>query len=208
MSLVITGATGQLGRLVVQSLLDREVKADDIVATGRNLNQISDLADRGVQTRVADYDDIDSLREAFAGADTVLLVSGSEAGQRVPQHQNAIEAAEAAGVGLLAYTSIANADRTDILLAADHQATEKLLAESGVPTRCCATTCTSTFTPTSCPPTSSTGRWSAARATAGSARPPQPPLPAWREGGAGDGNRTPRGRTRRNVTSPPNGRNL
>jgi NAD(P)H dehydrogenase (quinone) len=133
MSLVITGATGQLGRLVVQSLLDREVRADDIVATGRNLNQISDLADRGVRTLVADYDDIDSLRAAFAGADKVLLVSGSEAGQRVPQHQNAIEAAEAAGVGLLAYTSIANADRTDILLAADHQATEKLLAESGVP---------------------------------------------------------------------------
>lgn len=133
MSFVVTGATGHLGRLVVESLLTRGVAPEQVVATGRDLSRIADLADRGVRTLVADYDDPDSLRTAFDGADRLLLVSASEVGTRVPQHRNAIEAAKAAGVGLVAYTSIANADRTDILLAAEHQATEQLLVESGLP---------------------------------------------------------------------------
>jgi len=133
MSYVITGATGHLGRLVVESLLDHGVEPGQIVATGRDLSRIADLAERGVQTRVADYDDPDSLRSAFDGADKVLLVSGSEIGNRIEGHRNAIEAAKAAGVSLVAYTSIAGAGHTDILLALDHQATEQLLAESGVP---------------------------------------------------------------------------
>jgi NAD(P)H dehydrogenase (quinone) len=133
MNYVITGATGHLGRLVVEDLLRRDVPADRIVAVGRSTSRISDFADRGVQVRQADYSDVDALRAAFTGADRVLLVSGSEVGQRVQQHQNAIDAAKEAGVGLLAYTSIANADRTEMLLAAEHQATEQALAESGVP---------------------------------------------------------------------------
>ena len=133
MSYVITGATGHLGRLVVESLLDHGVEPGQIVATGRDASRIADLAERGVETRVADYDDPDSLRSAFDGADKVLLVSGSEIGNRLEGHRNAIEAAKAAGVSLVAYTSIAGAGHTDILLAADHQATERLLAESGVP---------------------------------------------------------------------------
>ena len=133
MKYVITGATGHLGRLVVEALLERGVPADQIVATGRAVGRISDLADRGVQVRAVDYGDVESLREAFQGAQKVLLVSGSEVGQRATQHRNVITAAEEAGVDLLAYTSVAGADRTSMLLAADHLATEKALADSGLP---------------------------------------------------------------------------
>jgi NAD(P)H dehydrogenase (quinone) len=133
MSIVITGATGHLGRLVVESLLERGTEPGEIIATGRALSRVADLAERGVLTRVADYDDPDTLREAFAGAERVLLVSGTEMGRRVAQHGNVIDAAKEAGVGLIAYTSISNADSTDILLARDHQATEQLLRASGVP---------------------------------------------------------------------------
>jgi NAD(P)H dehydrogenase (quinone) len=133
MTIVITGATGQLGRLVVEALLHHDVPAGDIVAAGRNLAKLADLAERGVQVRPIDYNDPASLRQAFAGAEKVLLISGSEAGQRIEQHQNAIDAAKEAGVELIAYTSIANADDTGMQLAAEHQATEKALHESGLP---------------------------------------------------------------------------
>lgn len=133
MTIAITGATGHLGRLVVESLLAREVSADQIVATGRNVSKLSELAAQGVRTQASDYDDIDSLRPVFADADRVLFVSGSQAGQRMPQHRNVIAAAKDAGVGLIAYTSIAHADRSTMQLAAEHQATEQLLADSGVP---------------------------------------------------------------------------
>jgi NAD(P)H dehydrogenase (quinone) len=133
MTIVITGATGHLGRLVVEALLDRDVPAKHIVAAGRDLTKIGDLADRGVQLAAIDYTDLESLRQAFTGADKVLLISSSTLGQRVEQHRNAINAAEDAGVGLLVYTSIANADTTGMQLAAEHQTTEKILAESGVP---------------------------------------------------------------------------
>ena len=133
MNFVITGATGQLGRLVVEALLRRNVAADQIIATGRGTSRIIDLADRGVLVRRIDYDDPGSMRDLFAGASRVLLVSGSEFGRRVDQHRNVIDAAKNSGVGLLAYTSIANAGRSGIALAADHQATEKALDESGLP---------------------------------------------------------------------------
>ncbi|HEV7826343.1 MAG TPA: SDR family oxidoreductase [Mycobacteriales bacterium] len=133
MSIVVTGATGHLGRLVVEELLARGVPADEIVAAGRSTDKISDLAERGVRVRVIDFEDPATLRAAFAGADKVLLVSGSEVGRRVAQHRNAIEAAKDAGVGLLVYTGIANADRTSMQLAAEHQATEEALRASGVP---------------------------------------------------------------------------
>lgn len=133
MTIVITGATGQLGRLVVEALLDHNVPPKQIVAGGRNLAKLSDLADRGVQIRTLDYNDPVSLRTAFTGAHKVLLISGSEVGQRLPQHRNAIAAAKEAGVELIAYTSVANAGTTGMALAAEHQATEQLLQESGVP---------------------------------------------------------------------------
>jgi NAD(P)H dehydrogenase (quinone) len=133
MSFVITGATGHLGRLVVGSLLELGVPAGEIVATGRATPAIKDLADRGVQVRAVDFDDPATLRGAFAAGDVALLVSASEAGQRARQHQNVIDAARQAGVGLLAYTSIANADTTTMRLAQEHQATEAALRASGVP---------------------------------------------------------------------------
>jgi NAD(P)H dehydrogenase (quinone) len=133
MNYVVTGATGHLGRLVVESLLSRGVPADQITATGRDLGRIEDLAAGGVRVLAADFDDPASLQAAFAGADKVLLVSGSEIGRRLPQHRNAIAAAADAGVGLVAYTSIAHADTAALKLAEEHLATEKELAGSGVP---------------------------------------------------------------------------
>ncbi len=133
MTIVVTGATGHLGRLTVQALLRRGVPADQIVATGRQVDKLDDLAARGVHIRRADYTDPASLRAAFAGADKVLLVSSSEVGQRAAQHANAIDAAKDAGVSLLAYTSIPQADTSTLLLAAEHRQTEQLLADSGVP---------------------------------------------------------------------------
>jgi NAD(P)H dehydrogenase (quinone) len=131
-SYVITGATGHLGRLVVQELLSRGVPAGDITATGRDITKVKDLADRGVRVLAIDYDDPASLDAAFRGADRILLVSASEPGRRAQQHENAIDAAVRAGVGLLAYTSIANASITTMRLAAEHQATEAALRASGL----------------------------------------------------------------------------
>jgi NAD(P)H dehydrogenase (quinone) len=133
MTLLVTGASGQLGRLVVEALLERGTPAADVVAIARTPDSIADLADRGVQVRRADYTDPASLDAAFVGVDRLLLVSGSEVGQRITQHANVIDAAKRAGVGFVAYTSITRADTTDLLLAAEHRATEELLAASGLP---------------------------------------------------------------------------
>lgn len=133
MTLVVTGATGHLGRLVVEALLGMGVPAGDIVATGRRTAQITDLAERGVRVEQADFTDPESLDRAFAGAERVLLVSGNEMGSRFTQHRNAIDAAQRQGVGLVAYTSIANADRNSMQLAGEHRATEIALMGSGLP---------------------------------------------------------------------------
>lgn len=132
MSYVITGATGHLGRLVVQDLLRRGVPAGDIAAAGRDITKVKDLADHGVRVLAIDYDDPASLDAAFRGADRILLVSASEPGRRAQQHRNAIDAAARAGAGLLAYTSIANAGTTTMRLAVEHQATEAALRASGL----------------------------------------------------------------------------
>jgi NAD(P)H dehydrogenase (quinone) len=133
MSIVVTGATGHLGRLIVESLLRRGVPADQIVALGRDVSKIAVLGDRGVVVQQADYNDLDSLRAAFAGAEKLMFVSGSEVGQRLPQARNVIAAAKDAGVGLIAYTSILKADTTTMKLAAEHKATEQEIAASGLP---------------------------------------------------------------------------
>lgn len=132
-TILVTGTSGHLGRLVVESLLENGTAPGDIVATARDLSTIADLAERGVTTRSADYSDPASLDAAFAGVDRALLVSGSEVGQRVTQHTNVIDAAKRAGVELLAYTSIPKADTTSLGLAVEHRETEKVLAASGVP---------------------------------------------------------------------------
>jgi len=134
MSIVVTGATGQLGRLVVDSLLERGVPAPEIVALGRDLSKAEDLSARGVQVRHADYDDPATLGPALAGATRVLLVSASEPGRRFAQHRAVVEAAEAAGVEELVYTSAPNADTAAYAIAEDHRATEALLADSDLST--------------------------------------------------------------------------
>ncbi|GAA4372218.1 SDR family oxidoreductase [Nocardioides caricicola] len=133
MTVLVTGASGHLGRLTVLALLDRGVPAADVVATARDLDAVTDLADRGVQVRRADYDDPASLDAAFAGVDRLLLVSSNAVGARVTQHRNVIEAAARAGVDLLAYTSLLRADSSGLGLAAEHIATEDLLKQSGLP---------------------------------------------------------------------------
>jgi NAD(P)H dehydrogenase (quinone) len=130
--IAITGATGQLGRLVIQELL-RSVPAAQIVAAVRTPAKAQDLATLGVQVRQADYTQPDTLRAAFAGVDKLLLISSSEVGQRAPQHRSVIDAAKAAGVKLIAYTSILRADTSTLGLAAEHKETETALTASGVP---------------------------------------------------------------------------
>jgi NAD(P)H dehydrogenase (quinone) len=130
--IVITGATGQLGRLVIQELL-KTAPASDIVAAVRSPEKAADLAALGVQVRHADYTLPATLATAFEGASRLLLISSSEVGQRLPQHRAVIDAAKQAKVPLLAYTSILHADRSPLGLAMEHQATEALLRESGLP---------------------------------------------------------------------------
>lgn len=130
--IAITGASGQLGRLVIENLLQHS-DANNVVALARNPESIADLAARGVTVRQADYDQPETLAPALAGVDKLLLISSSAIGQRVPQHQAVIDAAKAAGVTLLAYTSILRADSSSLALAAEHKATEAAIAESGLP---------------------------------------------------------------------------
>jgi len=133
MAIVVTGATGHLGRLVVESLLKRGVPAENVVATGRRVETIADLAERGVDVRRAEFDRPDTLATAFAGAAVVLLVSGSEFGTRVAGHRAVVEAARAAGAGRIVYTSAPHADTSTMLLARDHRATEEIVTASGLP---------------------------------------------------------------------------
>ncbi len=128
----VTGATGQLGRLVIDALLKR-VSPGEIVAAVRNPAKATDLAALGVVVREADYNRPETLASAFAGVRKLLLVSSSEMGNRVAQHAAVISAAKTAGVALLAYTSVLRADTSPLALAADHRETENLLKASGVP---------------------------------------------------------------------------
>lgn len=130
--IAITGASGQLGQLVVEELLNT-VAADQLVAIVRNPSKIQTLADRGVQVRAASYEDKAALVKALAGVEKLLLISSSEVGQRAVQHRNVIEAAKEAGVTLIAYTSLLHADSSPLGLADEHVATEKMLQESGIP---------------------------------------------------------------------------
>ncbi|AYV29272.1 SDR family oxidoreductase [Streptomyces sp. CJ_13] len=132
MSIVVTGATGALGRLVVEELLSR-VPADRLAVVVRNKEKAADLAERGIDVRIADYDDAASLAGAFHAGDRVLLISGSEVGRRVPQHTAVIEAAKSAGVAQLAYTGILGGPEADFELAAEHKVTEQAILDSGLP---------------------------------------------------------------------------
>ena len=131
--IAVTGATGQLGRLVVENLLERGVEPARVVALVRSPEKAGDLAARGVQVRRADYSRPETLGPALQGVERLLLVSSSEVGQRAEQHRNVVEAARAAGVKLLAYTSLIHAETSGLMLAAEHKATEEGIRASGIP---------------------------------------------------------------------------
>ncbi|BDU76505.1 SDR family oxidoreductase [Mesoterricola sediminis] len=131
-TLLVTGASGQLGRLVLEALLERH-PAERLVAAVRHPAAVADLAARGVQVREADYTRPETLRSAFQGVDRLLLISSNAIGQRTAQHRAVVEAARAAGVGLLAYTSVLRADTSPLGLAREHVETEALVRASGLP---------------------------------------------------------------------------
>jgi NAD(P)H dehydrogenase (quinone) len=130
MSIVVTGATGHLGHLVVEQLLARGVAPDEVLATGRSLEKVADLSARGVRTARLDFADPAGVLER---GDVLLLVSTDVAGVRVPLHRAVIDAAVAAGVARIVYTSAPRADDTTLILAPEHQATEELVVASGLP---------------------------------------------------------------------------
>src|SRR5688572_12377376 len=129
MKIGITGATGQLVRLVV-SKLKTKISPEDIVALVRSVPKAADL---GIEVREADYDKPETLEPALKGVDTLLLISANEVGKRVVQHRNIIAAAKKAGVKWIIYTSLLHADKSSLGLAAEHIATEEALKKSGAP---------------------------------------------------------------------------
>lgn len=130
MTILVTGATGNLGRLIIASLLERGADPQSIVAGARDTAKAADL---GVRVAHLDYTDPASIASALDGVDTVILVSGSEVGQRVPQHRAVIDAAKAAGVSKFVYTSAPKATTSDLILAPEHKATEELIAAAELP---------------------------------------------------------------------------
>ncbi|GAA2978383.1 SDR family oxidoreductase [Streptomyces drozdowiczii] len=132
MSIVVTGATGALGRLVVEHLLTT-VPASEVAAVVRDKEKAAGLAAKGVELRIADYDRPETLAGAFRSGDRVLLISGNAVGSRIPQHTAVIDAAKAAGVAQLAYTGILGGPDADFTLADEHRATEQLILDSGLP---------------------------------------------------------------------------
>ncbi len=129
---LVTGASGQLGQKVVDHLATL-VPASDIVVLVRSDSAREAFEAKGIAARQADYENPEALRAAFDGIDRLLLISSSEIGKRAAQHRNVIEAAKAAGVGFVAYTSILNAETGGMALAEEHLQTEAMLRDSGLP---------------------------------------------------------------------------
>jgi len=130
MTILVTGATGNLGRLVIAGLLERGADPQSIVAGARDVSRAEGL---GVRVARLDYADPSSIAAALDGVDSVLLISGSEVGQRVAQHEAVIDAAKDAGVTKFVYTSAPKATTSDLVLAPEHKATEELIQASGLP---------------------------------------------------------------------------
>ena len=133
MTYLVTAASGHLGRLAVEALLADGIAPTQIVAGARSPEKIADLAARGVATVELDYDRPETISAALEGVDRVLLISGSVPGARLVGHRNVIDAAQAAGVERLVYTSAPHASSFDYALGADHRATEAAIAASGIP---------------------------------------------------------------------------
>lgn len=133
MTILVTGATGHLGGLIIDSLVARDVDPSTIRAGARDNAKASDLSARGVQVVPLDYDAPETVAAAVDGVDAVMLVSSSEVGKRAAQHQTVIDAARAAGVAKLVYTSASKATTSDLVLAPEHKATEEAIAAAGIP---------------------------------------------------------------------------
>ncbi|EEY97256.1 SDR family oxidoreductase [Acinetobacter johnsonii] len=131
MKIAITGATGQLGNLVIEQLLQLTA-AQNIVALVRNIDKAEHFKVQGIEPREFDYDRPETLVPALLGIDKLLLISTNEIGRRTPQHQAVIDAAKVAGVPYLAYTSLLRADTSPLGLAQEHRETEKLIQDSGI----------------------------------------------------------------------------
>jgi len=136
-TLLVTGAAGQLGRLVLDELLaSGKVLPANIIATSRDAAKLADYTAKGVQTRSADFDDAASLEAAFRGADRILIISTDaldEAGKRLRQHQTAVAAAQKAGAKHILYTSMPNPETPVIPFAPDHLGTENAIKATGIP---------------------------------------------------------------------------
>src|SRR5471032_2796709 len=130
--IIVTGASGQLGQLIIAGLL-KTTPAAQIVAAVRDVAKAAHFAALGVQVRRADYNDPATLDAAFQGASKVLLISSNDLGARAAQHRNVIDAARRAGASLLAYTSVLHADTSSLGLAAEHRETEQAVRASGLP---------------------------------------------------------------------------
>lgn len=124
--IAVTGASGHLGRLVVEDLLARNFPANKIVAVARDPQKVADFAAREVEVRPGDYTKPETLDASFEGVERLLLISSNVVGERLPQHKNAVEAARKAGVKFIAYTSIPKADTNEMQLAGEHKETEQL----------------------------------------------------------------------------------
>ena len=131
----VTGATGQFGSTVIESLLARGVQPQDLRATTRDTGRASALQAQGIEVRRGDFDDSQALRQAFEGVERLLVISTDQVGARVEQHRRAVLAAKEAGVKQIAYTSIVDMGERDgqNVLAADHRATERIILDSGIP---------------------------------------------------------------------------
>ena len=133
MSVIVTAASGPLGRLIVESLLERGASPDEVVATARDVSRLQGLADRGVRTARLDYDDPASVMDVVQPGDVVVLVSSDAMGRRVQQHTGVIAAAQEAGAARVVYTSAPAATTTALVVAPEHKATEEFLVASDVP---------------------------------------------------------------------------
>lgn len=132
MKIIITGASGPFGRSTAEALLDR-MPAENLVLVSRNPRKLADLQQQGADVRFGDFDDKDSLLQAFAGGDRLLMISTNRVGQRMPQHTNAVTAAAESGVGHIVYTSFVGAEPDNPSLAVhDHRGTEALMKRSGM----------------------------------------------------------------------------
>lgn len=132
MTIIVTGASGKFGRAAVEQLLT-DIPPNNLILTTRNPERLASFAEQGVSVRYADFDDPESLRAAFAGGDTLLLISAIKVGHRIPQHRRAIDAAKKMGVKRIVYTSyVGTSAENTALVNQDHYGTERLLEDSEI----------------------------------------------------------------------------